>query len=73
MAKNTCRQNTNPVTNEVRQNAHRELWFFFFWLEVGVFDIFLFPKCSYGVLIVFPCSPSSKVPIAPHFIQYHLH
>jgi hypothetical protein len=29
MAKNTSRQNKNPVTSEVRQNAPRELWFFF--------------------------------------------
>jgi hypothetical protein len=40
MAKNTCRQNKNLVTSEVRQNARRKPGFFFFWGGVGVFDIF---------------------------------
>jgi hypothetical protein len=49
MAKNTCRQNKNLVTSEVRQNAPSELPFLFLLRRGGVFDIF----CSESVPMEF--------------------
>jgi hypothetical protein len=74
MAKNACRQNKNLVTSEVRQNAPGDQRFFSFGERWGCLISFVpqsvpmeFSLCSHQAPL------SSKVPIAPHFILYHLH